>query len=381
MGNNKIDVIIPAFKAQKTITKTIASLVEQTIVDDLKVTIVNDACPNGDYSKVIDTFKPYISIREIKLDTNGGPGVARQYGIDNTDSPYFTCIDADDTFAGTIALETLRTAIEEPCIFQNQSIPNAYQVVSSTFLQLSDNVRQILPHMNDMVWMFGKLYRRDFIKKYKIKFNETRANEDTGFNTMCRLLCSNPQEQLRFIQEATYYWHNKENSITRINDGQYAYDQCFCGWTDNMIYAIEHVLHIRPFDGGTYQWIANCLMNLYFYYVECFARKPIFADQDWEYVKKFYNRCYKRISNDISDDALSEMFSMASAEKHGSGSLIGVIPHMGIHEFLEKLESESYDPNHIYEVWAKMQESEEGRTLMQNNVDCGVCGEGYWIKE
>ena len=379
MGN-KIDIIIPAYKAQKTILRTVSSIAEQTIKDDLEVTIVNDACPNGDYHEIVSMFSPYISIREIKLDVNGGPGVARQFGIDATHNPYFTCIDADDTFAGTNALEILRTAIEEPVIIQNRQIPEAYQAVSSTFLQLSDNVRTIVPHQNDMVWMFGKLYRRKFIDKYKIRFNETRANEDTGFNTIVRLLCTNPQEQLRFIPEATYYWHNKVDSITRINDGQYGYDQCFCGWTDNMIYAIEHVKHIRPFDGGVAQWSASCLMNLYFYYIECYARKKFFAPQDWEYVKKFYNRIYKKIADDISDEALAELYSMALAEKYTSRSLIGIIPHIGVHEFLDKLKKEVYDPDDIYKVWAKMQDTEEGRQLMLNNVTCGVCSDNYWVK-
>ena len=48
----------------------------------------------------------------------------------------------------------------------------------------------LIDHSNDMVWMFGKIYRRSFIDKYKIKFHETsRANEDNGFNAICNLSC------------------------------------------------------------------------------------------------------------------------------------------------------------------------------------------------
>ena len=374
----KIDVIIPAYKAQGTILRTLSSIMEQTIVKDINVTIVNDCCPNGDYKKYVDMFSPYMSIKEIKLETNGGPGVARQKGIETTKNPYFTCIDADDTFAGTIALEVLRTAIEEPVNMGNgQLIKNGFKCASGTFLQLGDDLHQIVPHQNDMVWMFGKLYRRDFIEKYKVKFNETRANEDTGFNTMVRLLCSRPDEHIRYVPEVVYYWHNKKDSITRINDGQYGYDQCFCGWTDNMIYAIKHVKSVRPFDGGVAQWIVSVIMNLYFYYIETVARKPVFADQNWEFIKKFYHACYKRIEEDISDEVFSEMFSVASTEKWGSRSLIGIIPHIGIKEFMEKLRTEEYDPDHIYEVWKKMEEDPETKKLIENNETCGVCAKGY----
>ena len=371
MKKNRVDIIIPAYKAHGTLLRTLSSIAEQTILSDIDVTIVNDCCPEGDYSEYVNMFSPYMSVREIKLDVNGGPGVARQYGIDNTEDEFFTCIDADDTFCGSLAIEILREGI---------SIDKSVKCCSSTFMQLGDNLQSMIPHQNDMVWMFGKLYRREFIDQYKIRFNETRANEDTGFNTMVKLLCDNPNEQVRYITECTYYWHNKEGSITRINDGQYAYDQCLCGWTDNMIYAVDHVRKYKPFSGAAMQWTVNCMLNLYYYNVETVARKPVFAEQNWEYTKKFYNTCYKRIESDISDEIFGQMFSMCSQEKWASGSLFGIIPHIGIHEFMEKLRTEEYDPDHIYDVWAKMEADPEASKLIRNNEECGVCAKGYTNK-
>ena len=235
-------------------------------------------------------------------------------------------------------------------------------------------------HQNDMVWMFGKLYRREFIEQYKIRFNKTRANEDTGFNTMVKLLCDNPMEQVRYITECVYYWHNKTDSITRINDGQYAYDQCLCGWTDNMIDAINHVRKYKPFSGASIQQTLSCMLQLYYYYVETLARKPVFAPQNWEYVKKFYHACYKRIEQDISDEIFGQMYSQVSQDKWASGSMFGIIPQIGIYEFMEKLREEEYDPDHIYDVWAEMESDPEARKLIENNEQCGVCKKGYTNK-
>ena len=371
MKKNRIDIIIPAYKAQGTLLRTLSSIAEQTIIDDLDVTIVNDCCPNGDYSSLVKMFKPYMNIREIKLEENGGPGVARQYGIDNTEDEFFTCIDADDTFCGAIALETLREGI---------TLDKSIKCCSAAFMQLGENLQSLVPHMNDMVWMFGKLYRREFIDHYKVRFNETRANEDTGFNTWVKLLCDNPNEQVRFIQECVYYWHSKENSITRINDGQYAYDQCLCGWTDNMIYAIENVRKQKPFSGAASQWTVSCMLQLYYYYIETLARKPVFAKQNWEYVKKFYHKCYKRIENDISEQVFSEMYSMISQDKWGSGTMIGIVPSIGIKEFMDKIHEDEYDENHIYDVWQEMENDPEAQQLIRNNEECGVCKKGYTNK-
>lgn len=371
MRKNRIDVIIPAYKAHGTILRTLSSIAEQTILPDVDVTIVNDCCPEGDYSEFVNLFSPYMSIKEIMLPENGGPGVARQYGIDNTEDEFFTCMDADDTLCGAIALEILREGI---------SVDQVVKCCSAAFMQLGDTLQHLVPHANDMVWMFGKLYRREFINQYKIRFNETRANEDTGFNTIVKLLCDNPMEQVRYITECVYYWHNKENSITRINDGQYAYDQCLCGWIDNMIYAVEHVRKFKPFSGATIQWTVSCMLQLYYYYIETVARKPVFEKQNWEYIKKFYHQCYKRIENDISDEVLSAMFSQISQDKWGSGTMIGIIPHIGVHEFLDKLKTEEYNPEHIYDVWAEMEADPETKKLIENNETCGVCKQGYTNK-
>lgn len=366
--DNKIDVIIPAYKAQETIKRTVASIAIQSILDDISVTIVNDCCPNGNYSEIVEMYKPHMDIREIKMEKNGGPGLARQYGVDNTEHQFFTCIDADDTFAGAISLEILRTGLTEQEFFK---------CASGTFIQLGDTLKHMVAHPNDMVWMFGKLYDREFINRYKIRFNETRANEDTGFNKQVQMICSNQFEQIRYIPETVYYWHNKEDSITRINDGQYALDQCFCGWTDNMIDAIEHVKKVRPFDGVVTQTIVFVMIQLYYYWIETYARMPIFKDQNWEYIKKFYNKCYRKIEDDIPDEAISEVFSRVSAEKWGSGSLLGIVPCIGIHEFLDKVKNEEYNPDHIYDVWDEMKKTEEGLQLIRNNEQCGVCEIGY----
>ena len=106
----KVDIIIPAYKAQDTILRTLSSVAMQEIVDDLEVTIVND-CDGIGYQKFVDMFSPYFKIREIVMEKNGGPGDCRQFGLDNTSNPLVTFIDADDTFAHAFALKILRNLI------------------------------------------------------------------------------------------------------------------------------------------------------------------------------------------------------------------------------------------------------------------------------
>lgn len=328
IGKNEklIDVIIPAYKAQESIERTIASIAIQSIRDNLIITIVND-CDGGNYEKVVKRYSDILDIKEIKLSKNGGPGVARQYGIDNTSLPFFTCIDADDTFSGAFAIELL---------YKNMIVNQGSVCTVGSFLEEHENM-QFVPHVQDLIWMFGKLYRRSFIEKYNIRFNETRANEDNGFNTMVRL-CSDEYEKIIFLQDVVYYWHFKEDSITRINNCEYSYNQSFPGYTENMIYAIKHAKKNKPFNGYINLWASQVMFNLYVYYLQTCERDPRFKNQNFEYCVKFYKEIFKDIYKELSDKIFKEVYS--TVMRDSSNNMIGIAPDVTIYQFLDILEKE-----------------------------------------
>lgn len=361
--NSLIDVIVPAYKAHSTIVKTICSIAMQTLSKNISVFIVNDACPEGDYSEVVNMFKNVINIQEIKLEENCGPGLARQAGIDAGKSPYFTCIDADDVFADELSLNNMLLNID--C---DSSIVCACGV----FLEL--HPENIIPHHNDMVWMFGKIYRRSFIEKYDIRFNSTRANEDTGFNTKIKLLCSDSDdESIKWFSEPVYFWNDKPDSITRVNDCQYSYDQSFCGWTDNMIEAIDFVKKKRPFSGIVIKATLHFMLHLYTYYIQTLAKAPVFAKQNFEYCKKYYNMCYKGIEAQIPDDIFAEEYSKHMQNECASGAMYGFIPELTINQFMCELRLSEYNPDDIYAIWKELPAD-----LKENNIKCGVCSKNHY---
>ena len=70
MKSEKLDIIIPAYKAQNTIYRTLASIAMQAIIDDIEVTIVND-CDGSDYQDYINYYSKFFKIKEIKMPENG----------------------------------------------------------------------------------------------------------------------------------------------------------------------------------------------------------------------------------------------------------------------------------------------------------------------
>lgn len=341
--NRRIDVIIPAYNVPDHILfRCLSSISCQDIVSDIDVTIVDDASTTQNYANVIKAFEEIMKITILRYETNGGPGVARQYGIDHTTNGYFTCIDADDTFNGSFALKALRNGIEMNNGLYHMCV-GVFDEVHEEGLKPGDGPI-LMDHQQDMIWMFGKLYRRGFIDKYKIRFHESsRANEDNGFNTLIRL-CSSEQEQINFIGAHVYYWHENPNSITRANDCQYSYGSSerdsFYGYVENMIYAIKEAKKRKPYNGFITMWSVQCMLNIYEYYIECFARAKDHAAINFKWCKRYYDEVYKDIEKDISNEILAEHYNEIMRNAYMGNKLAGVIPCMGIYEFLDKLKED-----------------------------------------
>lgn len=342
--NRNIDVIIPAYNVPDHILfRCLASIACQDIASELEVTIVDDASTTQNYAEVAKNFESILKINILRYETNGGPGVARQYGIDHTNNGYMTFIDADDTFNGSLALKALRKGIELDG-GMTQMCVGVFDEIHEINVP-ADQGPLLMPHENDLVWMFGKLYRRSFIDKYNIHFHESsRANEDNGFNRLFQL-CTSGQEQIKFIPAHVYYWHENPNSITRANDCQYSYGgsirDSFYGFVENMIFAIKEAKKRNPYNGFITMWSVICLLNVYEYYIECVERSPQSAENNFKWCKRYYDEVYSTIENDISKEMLAQHYNETMRNAYMGDKLNGIIPCMGIFEFLDKLKGEA----------------------------------------
>lgn len=339
-----IDIIIPAYNVQEDILfRCLSSISCQNIARQLKVTIVDDASDSkyiSIYKRTVKRFKGLLKIDVLRYETNGGPGVARQYGIDHTDNDYIMFIDADDTLAGTFACKILRNALEE----EN----GLYVMSSATFNEVkeqdvpSHQSPMYIPHKQDLCWMFGKMYRRSFLEKYDIRFHPTsRANEDNGFNTIIRLL-SNKDERIKFVPANVYYWHENLNSITRFNNCQYNYGtsdrDSFYGYVENMLYAINKAKKYKGADDEFIkEWTVDCMVFLYSYYTSAYARAQETISVHFDSCKRFYDNAYRDIEQNVSLNFLAERYGIMMEDQYSHGSMVGVIHHISLFDFIEEL--------------------------------------------
>lgn len=372
--SRRIAVIVPAHRAHATLGRTLESVAAQTIADELDVIIIDDACPEGDYHDVASPFFSRLNLQLLRLPENLGAGGARQAGIDASDDPYFTCIDSDDEFASPDILEKLRDILDADAAVQRAGGELMY--CSDLGQRPTDN--------GGGISMDGKLYRRSFTEKYGIRFNGSRSNEDYGYNLATAMLCDNEDEKIYSLPEIAVKVHKNPMSITASNGDQFAWDQRICGYVDNSIWAFDLAMKWRPGSGAVNAEILRVLLIIYAYWCIIKARAPEYADQAWEYAKKYYHRCYRKyyipayesMEQKLTPGITGDIFELF--ERQGFFSVPEWDrPPMGFDEFLKRMRSEEYDPDHIYDIWQEMSSSPEMRSRMAANEETGVCEKGY----
>lgn len=304
-----IDIIIPAYNAHKTIRNTLISISLQSIKEDLSVYIVNDGS-DRDYSSEVELFKNKINIKELKLEENRGPGVARQYGLDNSNNPYIVFIDADDMFANTYSLKNLY----ETMISDNN------EMAVGKMIQESQGRYDYFD--NHMGCLHGKMYSRNYIKKYNFKFNSTRSSEDHSFNRLYTI----SEPKVGYTNELIYFYkRDNENSITN----QENYEIESLNWyIYNAIWTVEEG---KKRNFSMYEMARIIYTAFYYVYFEyLYTKKQDNRDKILEYLKpiiKYYIEFDKYIDN-YEKSLIYKDFEEYFYD----------IPDISIKNFLEKIE-------------------------------------------
>lgn len=272
-----IDIILPAYNAASLIEKALYSIAIQKKAENFNVYIVND-CSDYDYENFVNKFKKYYQITELKLEKNMGPGYARQYGIEHSNSEYIVFMDTDDYFYSPYSLYNLYKAIKE----------NENDLVISDFYCEVRNEYQL--KRNNLTWLHGKIYSRKFLSENNIKFNNSRANEDWGFNCLVRF----HKPKTYILEKLTYMYSQNINSITRINNNSYDFFGLE-GYANNLVWATNIALekgldlHLPVYTCFT------TLVYLYTYYVRYSYRDDVNKIAEWgNEVKKILDK-YKDI--------------------------------------------------------------------------------------
>lgn len=319
----EITVVIPAYNCHDTIERTLYSIVNQSIIEQIKVIIVNDKSKKG-YEKIVKKFNELIDIEIINMEVNGGPGVARQKGLEACQTPYITFIDGDDVYLDGLFMEGVVQYLN-----QDKNCTN----INVMFLEERD-FGKYTKHENDTTWVFGKVYRVSYLRKNNISFSELRSNEDLEFNLKIGLL-QNENEYTHFLNDKqVYLWKIKENSITRINNREYSYHHGLIG-------GLQAIMNAFDFENANKDRIKQIAISevphLFNKYISIIVDRP--NEHEWlksvsAQIIKFYHNYARNHWLELTKEEQAYLFNQRNLR-----NVQHIIPPITFAEFMEKLEA------------------------------------------
>lgn len=186
-----VSIIVPVYNSEKYIENLLNDIIKQSF-SDFEVIIINDGSQDGSQVILDQYARKDRRIHPIEV-KNSGVSKARNLGLSLAKGKYIRFVDADDRLEAD-SLQYLMEVAEKDeeldlIIGSFQSIPevnlyygehaiNGKQTLEQMSLDFLFNIRSFY---YGVVW--NKLYKREIIQKYNIKFNEKMTwCEDYIFN-------------------------------------------------------------------------------------------------------------------------------------------------------------------------------------------------------
>lgn len=185
----KISVIIPVYNCERYLEQTLSSVVNQSL-GDLEIICIDDNSSDKSL-KIINSYKSRDNrINVIALNSNCGAGAARNVGLAAAKGEYLVFFDADDCMEPDMLLKMYNAAscakadIAICCFYifdssvnvKRKPVFNHSSLGAKRIFSRSDIPGYIFALFGNNVW--NRIYRREFIMRNNIRFQEIyRAND------------------------------------------------------------------------------------------------------------------------------------------------------------------------------------------------------------
>lgn len=207
-----ISVIIPCYNSERTISRCLESVINQTY-ENFEVILINDGS-NDNTDGIINKYLGDKRIRYYKNE-NQGIGKTRNFGIKKALGDYITFLDSDD-YLDKDALKN----------FYEYAYSNDLDLVVSDYYMVDKKKEEFIIDNFDITTLkdqpnllydinlspWNKLYKRDLIRN--IKFEENLKYEDAPF--LVKALIN--AKKIGKLNNFTHYYVVNDNSETTVRD-------------------------------------------------------------------------------------------------------------------------------------------------------------------
>ena len=219
----KVSIIVPFYQAERTLSSTVRSVVDQDFIDWELILIDDGSMDSG--AKIAEDWKEKDSRIVFLKEPNRGRSVARNLGIMHSKGDWIAFLDADDRLTKK-ALSILMGGAMGAGLVCGGYEPTSVDYSACDIASISpvDFIRLIvIPEEREKskrtsldglfertIW--GKLYRSDIIKKHGIKFEpQLELGEDALFN----IQYVKHIEYISIMNDTTYLYNRTNEGTVR----------------------------------------------------------------------------------------------------------------------------------------------------------------------
>lgn len=172
----KISIIIPVYKAEKTIDKCVESVLNQTFYD-WELLLIEDGSPDNSGKRCDYWAEKDSRILSFHQD-NQGPGAARNLGLDMANGLYVNFVDSDDWLSPHFLEHYMELAGKYDIVFSGciKEYDNDKQLKSIPYKSSTDKEKlpillKYLLKEDFFGYTFSKQLKKEIIDKYNIRFD------------------------------------------------------------------------------------------------------------------------------------------------------------------------------------------------------------------
>lgn len=218
-----VSVIIPIYNVSNFIEHGLQQILRQSYTD-FEVILIDDGSTDGSLEKC-----QKLSLQDERIhvfhQNNKGAGSARNIGIEKAKGEYIYFFDIDDKVNKNLLeynVHIMQKYNVEMIVFGYRNVETTFKSevdVSFPSILLFDNdqlrdvyIDEFVMKVNGFPW--NKFYRKSFLDKYKLRYENQRIQQDEVFNMLCYRHITRMYLSSEILY--TYYIYEKGNTRSRF---------------------------------------------------------------------------------------------------------------------------------------------------------------------
>jgi len=213
-----LSIIVPVYNAGQDLRNCLDSILSQTF-KNFELILVDDGSKDNS-GQICDEYAAIDSRLKVIHQANKGQSAARNNGIENAVGKYIGFVDNDDTILPEMFDVLISNALQgdydiSACSFAEVNEEGKYTSTPhdhiTTELSNEEGVKQILSREKLNIYVWTKIYKREFLEMNYIRFESGKIDEDVLFNFQAYR-----KAKMSIVQDVPLYvYHYKSDSACR----------------------------------------------------------------------------------------------------------------------------------------------------------------------